>query len=211
MKYILFDLMDTVVSDPYYNTVSQLTPPHVDFHEFQSVRNKNSFLSFEKGEISELDFFSSYYLESFDFEKEGFPRPQKIKKYLYRKINYLDGMENILKKIKTAEDVRLGIASNYSVWYLEIFKKLSNLEDYFDYMFFSCEMGIRKPSEKYFHLIQNALGGTGEFDPGRDEILFIDDRAENVRAAEQAGWKSVHFTGVPALIPVLEKNLGVNI
>ncbi|MFF7209504.1 HAD family hydrolase [Streptomyces sp. NPDC008238] len=52
----------------------------------------------------------------------------------------------------------------------------------------SCRTGRAKPDPDAYHGCRDALGG----DPAR--ILFVDDRRENVRAAEAAGMRGHLFT-----------------
>ncbi|MDH5656693.1 MAG: HAD-IA family hydrolase [Spirochaetia bacterium] len=203
MKLVLFDLMDTVLVNPYYRVVSKLTPSHVTLHEFQSMRNMKSFLLFEKGEISERDFYKNYYKADFDFKKAGFPDPRKLKKYLYKKMEAIPGMFEIIRNLNQREEVQTGIASNYSIWYLEIFKKCRELETLFDYIFFSCEMGIRKPDSGFYRIIQESLENQKY-----EKIIFIDDRKENVDSASELGWNSFLFNETAELKEFLSESTG---
>jgi putative hydrolase of the HAD superfamily len=59
---------------------------------------------------------------------------------------------------------------------------------YFDHRYFSCRLGAAKPAARAFELV---LGDLGE-QPG--EVLFIDDRPENTRAARDVGMHAITFT-----------------
>ncbi|SEM35166.1 HAD family hydrolase [Nonomuraea pusilla] len=59
--------------------------------------------------------------------------------------------------------------------------------------FYSGRMGLVKPDREIFDELAREL----ETHPS--EIVFIDDRAENVKGAEEAGMTGIHFTGAPAL------------
>ncbi len=59
----------------------------------------------------------------------------------------------------------------------------------FDAQFYSCEMGLTKPSPDFFRAIVADLG----VDPA--EALFLDDRADNVDGARSAGLRAEVFTG----------------
>ena len=59
--------------------------------------------------------------------------------------------------------------------------------------FSSCYLGLRKPEADIYRRALDILGGAAE------SVLFIDDRAENVAAAQQAGMQAVRFTGEAAL------------
>ncbi|MFJ4800853.1 HAD family hydrolase [Streptomyces murinus] len=57
---------------------------------------------------------------------------------------------------------------------------------------YSARLGVCKPDPAAY---QQALEITGA-DPQR--VLFVDDRAENCRAAEHLGIRALHYTGQPA-------------
>ncbi|MGP3960428.1 HAD family hydrolase [Nonomuraea sp. 3N208] len=59
--------------------------------------------------------------------------------------------------------------------------------------FYSGRMGLVKPDREIFDEMARALGAAPS------EIVFIDDRQENVEGAERAGMRGVHFTDAAAL------------
>ena len=59
--------------------------------------------------------------------------------------------------------------------------------------FTSCYTGIRKPDPSAFQLVTNVL----QVSPS--ECVFVDDRAVNVAAAQQAGWSSIRFENAAQL------------
>ncbi len=54
-------------------------------------------------------------------------------------------------------------------------------------LFSSGRMGVAKPDRAYFETIQDELGLKPE------EILFVDDYADNIAAAAACGWQVHHF------------------
>jgi putative hydrolase of the HAD superfamily len=60
--------------------------------------------------------------------------------------------------------------------------------DYFDRVFLSYEIGHRKPSADAYRFVQSKLG----VNPG--ELFLVDDKAANVSAAVELGWRGVVFT-----------------
>ncbi len=60
-------------------------------------------------------------------------------------------------------------------------------ERLFDHLFFSCEMGVSKPSAAYFMAIAERLGVTPR------DLLFIDDSVANCEAAAAAGLVTGHY------------------
>lgn len=67
------------------------------------------------------------------------------------------------------------------------------LGDRVDGSFFSCRIGLRKPDPAYYRLVQREIG----LEPR--QILFLDDREENVTAAERVGWCAMQFRAGGAL------------
>lgn len=61
--------------------------------------------------------------------------------------------------------------------------------DGFRQLLFSAELGMVKPDPRIFVLAAERLG------TAPDEIVFVDDRAENVRAAAEVGMHAVHYRG----------------
>jgi putative hydrolase of the HAD superfamily len=59
---------------------------------------------------------------------------------------------------------------------------------HFDRRYYSCRLGAAKPAPRAFQLVISDLGER----PG--EVLFIDDRAENTRAARELGMHAITFT-----------------
>lgn len=118
---------------------------------------------------------------------ERFPRPEKVRKELFRQLRYIDGIPELLAELQARDDVRTGIASNYAEWYVEILKRLPRIHEGMDYLFFSCEMGLRKPDAGYYETIETALRKQHpELRP--EQMFFTDDRQINVDAARERGW-----------------------
>jgi len=70
------------------------------------------------------------------------------------------------------------------------------LEHFFDAVIVSCEVGCAKPEPRIYQLCLEALH------VGAPAALFVDDRLDNLAAAEQLGIRTLHFVGdesVPAL------------
>lgn len=68
----------------------------------------------------------------------------------------------------------------------------------FDGFLSSCWLGVRKPSRIIFERALNIVQARA------DEVLFVDDRAQNLQPASALGMHTHHFTGAASLAPVLE-------
>ena len=205
MRVILFDMMDTLIRDPYHSVLDRLLPESHTREEYISWRERPAFEEFERGEITETEYFQRFYKSNLpDHLRETYPRPEKLKKELLRTVSFLPGLEEIIGWLSGLEGLRLGLASNYSFWYQEIFRKKKTIPDSFQFYFFSCEMGVRKPETGYYDTIEESLKkAVGEI----DSILFIDDREVNLAPARNRGWKVHRMTDSASLRPALEEFL----
>jgi putative hydrolase of the HAD superfamily len=90
---------------------------------------------------------------------------------------------------------RIALLSNIPEDHARNFERTYPWLDLFEVRGFSCRIGAAKPEPAAFEWCRDALGG--------GEILFVDDRLENVRAAERVGMRGHHFTGIDGLRAVL--------
>lgn len=65
---------------------------------------------------------------------------------------------------------------------------ISNLNPFFDKVYFSHEIGFRKPNVEAFTYVLEKESLKAE------ETLFIDDRIENIEGAQKAGLQTFHLT-----------------
>ncbi|MBO7125577.1 MAG: HAD family phosphatase, partial [Bacteroidales bacterium] len=148
------------------------------------------FLSFECGKISARDFIThlqslaphpvtqEQILSAWNAILVGYP-PEHIPLLLALKKNYrtfLLSNTNELHTIefpKIAQRQQLGIQSNY---------------DMFEKVWYSNEIGMRKPNPEIFKFVLQDAGLVAE------ETLFVDDLAENVAAASTIGIHTMQIT-----------------
>ncbi|MEV4422967.1 HAD family phosphatase [Patulibacter sp. NPDC049589] len=76
------------------------------------------------------------------------------------------------------------------------------LSDLFDVLVYSHEVGLAKPDPAIYRLTERLL------DVRPDEIVFLDDRAENVAAAQACGWHAIRHTSTDASIAAVRRRLG---
>jgi len=74
---------------------------------------------------------------------------------------------------------------------------MAGIDDRFDHIFNTSEVGVAKPSPEIYAHVVAQLG----FAP--NEIFFTDDSQRNVDAARVAGWHAHHFTGRATLCTAL--------
>lgn len=67
----------------------------------------------------------------------------------------------------------------------------------FDYVLVSGEHGLIKPDPAIFHLLCEKAGMAPH------DLVFVDDSARNIEAAQALGFQTCHFTGPDALAPLI--------
>lgn len=92
-----------------------------------------------------------------------------------------------VKSLKAQPDIRLFIATNQehlrATW---LWSRLG-LANYFEDIFYSARIGIRKPEPGFFDFIHGKIG------PQSEPPLFFDDTPKVVTGARAAGWEAVQF------------------
>lgn len=86
------------------------------------------------------------------------------------------------------DGVICALATNQHDVRTALMRRRPEYADAFDAQFYSCELGVAKPSARYFTRIVDTLG----VEPA--QTLFLDDRADNVAGARQAGLRAEVFT-----------------
>jgi putative hydrolase of the HAD superfamily len=79
---------------------------------------------------------------------------------------------------------------------------LPALQRLFARRFFSCRIGFVKPRAEYFLHIEAELGLAPE------ELLFLDDRIENVQGARACGWRAEQCRGADEVGSALQGHIG---
>ncbi len=96
----------------------------------------------------------------------------------------------IIELIKSLEGrYRLAILSNITEGLIEQFLDKHSLNDKFEVVIKSFEVGLMKPDLKIYELILNKLNLKAE------ECLFVDDLEKNVKAAKKIGMQAIQFKG----------------
>jgi HAD superfamily hydrolase (TIGR01509 family) len=127
--------------------------------------------------------------------------------YLYQKISnqhksifdFLELNHELLAAIEKIQDkYQLAIltASDKLPLHPEIAPKLQNL---FDPILFSKKLGVSKDQPDCYRLAAEKLGVKPE------EIIFVDDKSQNVEAAKAAGCKIVHFYNTKTALLEIKK------
>ncbi len=79
--------------------------------------------------------------------------------------------------------------TNFGAETFEIARPAYPFLDEFDRAYVSGRLGVLKPEPRIYEIVEED-GGTAP-----DRLLFVDDRAENIAAAEARGWRGHLFEG----------------
>jgi putative hydrolase of the HAD superfamily len=187
VKNIIFDLggviinLDILATIEAFNQISE-----VPFESIYNQAKQNPIFNlFDKGEISEFDFFT-------ELRKEL--RFEGSDEILYTAWNrmLLDVPEerlDLLVELKPQYNTFL--LSNTNETHISVFERelyqnqgVRNFNDYFDKVYYSCRIGMRKPDNEIFEYVLQK----NKLIP--EETVFIDDSVQHVKAAGELGVRS---------------------
>ncbi|KAK7295169.1 hypothetical protein RJT34_18074 [Clitoria ternatea] len=177
LPILLFDIMDTLVRDPFYQDVPAFFG--MSLKQLIDCKHPTAWVEFEKGFIDEMELARKFFKDGRDFDLEG------LKNCMRNGYWYIDGIEQLLLALKQ-NNYEMHAFTNYPVWYQLIEEKLK-LSKYLSWTFCSCTYGKRKPDTEFFTEVLRHL----KVDPA--DCIFVDDRQKNVEASIEVGIKGVHF------------------
>lgn len=174
---ILWDLMDTLVSDPFFEQMPEFFG--LSLEELLAQKHPTAWVEFERGAIDEAQLAAKFFRDGRSFDLAAF------KAHIAAGYRWLDGMHELVRELH-ARGVPMHLLSNYPPWYRLCTDRLA-LTRYVAPTFVSCETGVRKPDPEAYLGPARALGVA----PGA--CLFVDDREKNCAAARAVGMPAVCF------------------
>ncbi len=181
VRVILFDVMDTLLADPFREALRAATEVPLD--EVFARRAPDLWPAFERGEITEDEYWSGWDAAGVPFDADAFHRVRRAN------TNWLPGMPQLLDALEGV--VHRVAASNYPVWIEEV--STVHLTGRLDRVLASHHLGVRKPDAAFYERLLDAA------DIAPHEALFVDDRDVNVEAAERLGIASHRFVDAGSL------------
>lgn len=112
----------------------------------------------------------------------------------------IEPVHELIRKLKGR--YKLGLLSNASEWIFESEIRTLDIFPLFDAVTISYELKCLKPEAEIFHDMLDKLGRTPQ------ECIFIDDRPENIEAADELGMKGIVFEDENKLNSELNRVLG---
>jgi len=190
-KAIIFDLGGVILDIDYQLTLDAFAKLGAkDFNQhYTQAAQTGVFDEYETGKVSS-EFFVNKLL---DFLPQG-TQPNQVVHAWNAMIKELP-LENldVLKRLQGK--YRTFVLSNTNDLHLDFFHQLLKkydpnlkLDDYLEKVYFSSQIGFRKPDPQAFQYVieQNGLNPA--------ETLFIDDTARHLEGAKKCGLKTFHFT-----------------
>jgi FMN phosphatase YigB (HAD superfamily) len=173
---IVFDLMDTLLTDPFraaHEAASGMT-----FAEFEKRRPDGLYHRMERGEVGEAEYWQGLLAGGVPWCTEEFHR---VRRAGYR---WIDGMRELVADCLVEHPVAIG--SNYPTWIDEVVR--DHLHGLDVQVFASCRLGVRKPSAAFFRQIAEQAATTV------DDLVLVDDKEVNTDAVAGLGGVGVPFT-----------------
>ena len=100
----------------------------------------------------------------------------------------IDHSIRLLRALR-AKGVPTHALTNFGIGTFELAKTRYDFLTEFDVAFVSGHLGVIKPEPRIYDLVEQGLGLSGA------SLLFTDDRADNIAAAEARGWHTHLFEG----------------
>ena len=188
IKSIIFDLGAVLLNISYQKTIEEFDKLGIkNSSTFYSKKlQTNIFNLLETGEISESDFIK-------EIQKHCTEATNTQILYAWNAM-LLDLPQHrlqLLKQLKTEYNIYL--LSNTNKIHISEFENKLGKEQYnefyqlFDKVYYSHEIGYRKPNAKAFKIIINENNLIAE------EVLFIDDSPQHIEGAKKLGIKTYHL------------------
>lgn len=190
IQNIIFDLGGVIINIDYQLTINAFKQLGIsNFDEvFSKAKQEKLFDDLEKGNVSP-DHFVYRLLSKMP---ENTTEQQVIDAWNAMLLNVPQERLSLLKKLNMKYNTSL--LSNTNEIHLEAFHKkikqengISILAPFFDNVYFSCEMGMRKPDEEIFREVCDQENYKPE------ETLFIDDSIQHIEGARKVGLHAYHL------------------
>lgn len=184
IKNIVFDLGGVIINLDIPRTISEFNK--ISIKPFESIytqlQQSPIFDLFDKGQISESDFF----LQLKDHLKEVVTDTQMKEAWNAMLLDFPIHRLQLLSALKS--NYRIFLLSNTNETHItqlesDLYKEhgYKNLEPFFEKVYYSCRIGMRKPDSEIFEFVlnQNNLNA--------HETIFIDDSPQHIAGAIKTG------------------------
>lgn len=201
IDFLIFDLGNVIIDIDYHKAIklisSEVTSSYQD-------RVNNFYLTdfhkdYEKGLIDSAVFRDSvreYFGQTWDDQKVDFLWNSLLRDIPADRIALIDSLKN---------RYQLGVLSNTNAIHIQelnvILKRdhqLGSLDQIFERVFLSHEMGLAKPSTEIYEKM------IADLDTKPERVVFFDDLEANVRSAAAIGIQAIQVTGPRVIFDFLK-------
>ena len=142
-------------------------------HQSYTEINSGLWKQFERGELTSQEIRVQRFADlkkrwNFDYH------PEEVSRFylnqLARQSSLLSGVRELLEELQNGKKFGLALATNGIADVQRGRLERSGLESYFEAVVISDEIGVSKPSERYFSILFDRIGN-----PPRNEVLMVGD------------------------------------
>lgn len=186
---IVFDFGGVMTKDPNKEAIVQFLQEtfRLSSEEFQQV-NRLKREAVKMGKTDE-EFWLNYAQENQIDLPEDWPKTFKLT--LKNNLGANPQMYDLVAHLK-ANNHQVALFSNIDNRLADLIREFG-FYDPFDPCILSCEIMLQKPDPKAYEIMIERIGKPAE------QILFIDDKLENIEAARALGIDGIHFESIDQL------------
>lgn len=190
--FLIFDLGNVIIDIDYHqslNLIKSLLPNSFDL-KVDSFYATDFHKAYEKGEIDSPTFRNevrNYFQQNWDDKKVDELWNSLLGEIPRERLDLVSTLK---------QSYQVGVLSNTNEIHIDaVYKMLerdfgmNRFEPLFDWVFYSHEMGLAKPSQEIYHKMLDELGTSA------NRVVFFDDLEANVRGAASVGIQAVQVTG----------------
>lgn len=193
-KKIVFDLGNVLFPLEYQELEDWLKSTVEVYDASFKKRFDELYVNYEAGDFDTAKFFEILRTElKMQFDDETF-RQKWVS--LWKRDN--EDVHELLRELKEKKH-SLYLLSNTNEMHMGEYLKTRPVLGLFDYTYYSYELQLAKPHREIYIKVQSLMG----VEP--DEIVFFDDKPDNVEGAISAGWNAFVYKDVAGVRKQLEQ------
>ncbi len=174
-KAIIFDFAGVVGSESYWDWLAA---------NFRLTRGLKAYFTKISHQVDDASISEGEFLQALSMRSNK-PAAQ-VKEEILSGVK-LDG--EVLKLVASLRtEYKVGLLTNYCKEWMRYLISANSLEEYFDSILISSELGVVKPNPRIYNEAASRLGVRTA------ECVFIDDRQSNIDGAAKLGMTGILFT-----------------
>ena len=192
---LFFDVGGVILTNGWDHVARERAAEHFNYdYQASEARHQPVAQSFECGQLD----LNDYLQEAVFFTERPFTQDEFIRWMESQSQPHAHSIE-VLQRLKAQGKYTLATINNESRYLNRYRIRTFELDQYFSAFFSSCYLGVTKPDCAIFQKALDIMQRPGE------TCLFVDDREENVAAAQQCGIRAAHLPQPGDLGEILKK------